>query len=34
MSSWSKGVPGMMGVMEEELEVQVTQDRQGVKGIR
>lgn len=34
MSFWREGVPGMMGVMEEELEVQVTQDRLGVKGIR
>lgn len=34
MSFWRKGVSSMTGVMEEELEVQVTQDRQGVKGIR
>lgn len=34
MPLWRKGVSGMMGVMEEDLEVQVTQDRLGVKGIR
>lgn len=34
MSFWRKGVPGMARVMEEGLEVQVTQVRLGVKGIR